>query len=66
MAPHDGEARRRGKSVNCRLGVDGMLRFGLALYEILLAPGDGSRPNLASVLQEGRKNTNIHTSSEVI
>ena len=24
---------------------------------------DGSRPNLASVLQEGRKNANIHASS---
>ena len=27
---------------------------------------DGSRPNLASVLQEGRKNANIHASSGVI
>ena len=30
------------------------------------AQGDGSRPNLASVLLEGRKNANIHASSGVI
>jgi hypothetical protein len=30
------------------------------------ARGDGSRPNLASVLQEGRKNASIDASSGVI
>ena len=30
------------------------------------ARGDGSRPNLASVLQEGRKYTSIHASPGVI
>jgi hypothetical protein len=30
------------------------------------ARGDGSRPNLASVLQEGRKTASIHASSGAI
>ena len=30
------------------------------------APRDGSRPNLASILQEGERSANIHSSSGVI